>query len=211
MREAVRWHLSLRREVSPPEWDRESIPGSPGSWLQTEEIARAPRFDSRDFALHSAATFVPGARSPGRTQCARADGAGPAGRRVPGTAPCRPGPLHPGTAELASCRGTTLPRPQRDPGALAGGNIVPTSGQLERTAAGRALGGCAGLPAPGSHAPGGACSPGSRRNLAAAGRVGRKLAFLSPRQPPFLSALQGGTSVPQCLDVGSELSRSGPR
>lgn len=127
----------------------------------------------------------------------RTRGRGGAGRRrVPGTAPCRPGPLHPGTAELASCRGTTLPRPQRDPGARAGGNIVPASGQLERAAAGRALGGCAGLPAPGSHAPGGAGSPGSRRNLAAAGRVGRQLAFLSPRQPPFLSALQGGTSVP---------------
>lgn len=196
MREAGGWHLSLRREVSPSEWDGESIPGSPCSWLRTEEIARAPRFESRDFALRSAATFVPGAPSPGRKQCARAGGAGPAGRRVPGTAPCRPGPLHPGTAELASCRGTTLPRPQRDPGARAGGNIVPASGQLERVAAGRTLGGCAGLPAPGGHAPGGAGSPGTRRNLAAAGRVGRQLAFLSPRQSPFLSALQEGTSVP---------------
>lgn len=138
-------------------------------------------------------------------------GAGPAGRRVPGTAPCRPGPLHPGTAELASCRGTTLPRPQRDPGARAGGNIVPASGQLEREAARRALGGCAGLPAPGGHAPGGAGSPGTRHNLAAAGRVGRQIAFLSPRQSPFLSALQEGISVPQCRDVESELSRSGPR
>lgn len=42
MREAGGWHLSLRREVSPSEWDRESIPGSPCSWLRTEEIARAP-------------------------------------------------------------------------------------------------------------------------------------------------------------------------
>lgn len=124
--------------------------------------------------------------------------AGRGGRRVPGTAPCRPGPLHPGTAELASCRGTTLPRPQRDPGARAGGNIVPAGGQLARAAPGRALGGCAGLPAPGGHAPGGAGSPGTRRNLAAAGRVGRQLAFLPSRQPPFLSALQEGTRVSQC-------------
>lgn len=173
MQEAGGWHLSLLREVSLREWDCESIPGSPCSRLRTEEIARALGSESSDFALCSAATFVPGAGSLGRRQCARAGGAGRGRRRVPGTAPCRPGPLHPGTAELASCRGTTLPRPQRDPGARAGGNIVPAGGQLARVAAGRALGGCAGLPAPGGHAPGGAGSPGTRRNLAAAGRVGR--------------------------------------
>lgn len=198
MQEAEGWHLSLLREVSLREWNRESIPGSPCSRLRTEEIAPVLGSESSDFALRSAATFVPEARSPGRTQCARAGGAGRGRRRVPGTAPCRPGPLHPGTAELASCRGTTLPRPQRDPGARAGGNIVPAGGQLARVAAGRALGGCARLPAPGGHAPGGAGSPGTRRNLAAAGRVGRPLAFLPSRQPSFLSALQEGTRVSQC-------------
>lgn len=147
---------------------------------------------SRHFCSRSQVAGPKAVRTRGR------GGAGRGGRRVPGPAPCRPGPLHPGTAELASCRGTTLPRPQRDPGARAGGNIVPAGGQLARAAAGRALGGCAGLPAPGGHAPDGAGSPGTRSNLAAAGRVGRQLAFLPSRQPPFLSALQEGTRVSQC-------------
>lgn len=72
-----------------------------------------PKPRAREFAPLRAATFVLRSRrraAAGR-QCARAGGAGAGRAAGSGTAPRRPGPLHPGTAELASCRGTTLPRP----------------------------------------------------------------------------------------------------
>lgn len=104
--------------------------------LAERSRAGLPQAAGREFVPLRAATFVLGSghRAAARRQCARAGGAG-AGRVAGyGTAPRRPGPLHPGTAELASCRGTTFPRPSEIQ-ARAGGNIVPAGRRLALTAA----------------------------------------------------------------------------
>jgi hypothetical protein len=131
-------YFPFHREVSlSPELGRAppqrgmGAPGSPWVRLGTERrssrtphselpfravlAAGGPKPPAGEFAPLSAVTFVlrSGRRAAAGRQCARAGGAGAGAGRAegPGTAPCRPGPLHPGTTELASCRGTTLPRP----------------------------------------------------------------------------------------------------
>lgn len=195
--------------------------------------AASPKPRAGEFAPLRTATFVLGSgyRAAAGLQCARAGGAGAGRAAGSGTAPRRPGPLHPGTAELASCRGTTLPRPNEIQ-ARAGGNIVPAGRRLAReaVAAGRtraglrgAARGCAGLPAPGGHAPASAGGPGTRRNLPGSLRSwsGRglgaaapsRLSSPSPDPPPSLPfGLGGGGSCAPSLPGGPvRPARSRPR
>lgn len=131
----------------------------------------------------------------------------------------RPPPPRP--APSGHCRISIGPRhnfaeAQRDPGARAGGNIVPAGGRLAQAAAAAARAraglrgaarGCAGLPAPGGHAPGGAVSPGTPRNLPGILRSwgGRGLGAAAPgrlsspstdRPPRSCSAVEEGACVP---------------
>lgn len=207
-------------------------PCYPRVWLgggqEEEGLAGAP---SRGWAsLRPSVPLLFSARGAGpRPAAVRKRGRGAGRAAGSGSAPALAPPPAVRAAPSGHCRISIEPRhnfteTQRDPGARAGGNIVPAGGARGGGGGG---GGGAGARRPargsrrrGGHAPGGSGSPGTRRNLPPGilkswGGRGLRAGAPGRLSSPSLTALPfgrgGGGSCPPSREARSAPARSRPR